>query len=242
VRPLVERLNALFARIAESLERERAFTADAAHELRTPLAAIRAQAQVAREAGGDAERRRALELVIAGCDRAARLSEQLLTLARLDAEDASRRFARCDLSEIARDVLGELAPAAYERGVSVELEATGPVPVHADAGLLRVLLRNLADNAVRYSPPGSAVRVRVEASADCALLCVSDEGPGIPSAERARVLDRFYRALGTSQPGVGLGLSIAARIAALHGATLDLSDGPGGRGLAVRVRFPAATG
>jgi len=241
VRPLVERLNTLFARIAESLERERAFTADAAHELRTPLAAIRAQAQVAREATGDAERRRALGLVIAGCDRAARLSDQLLTLARLDAEDASRRFGPCDLAEIARDVLGELAPAAYGRGVAIELEATAAAPLHAEEGLLRVLLRNLADNAVRYSPAGCAVRVRVESSEAGAMLSVSDEGPGIPPPERARVLGRFYRALGTSEPGVGLGLSIVARIAALHGATLDLGDGPAGRGLAVRVRFPAAT-
>jgi len=238
VRPLVERLNALFARIDESLEKERAFTADAAHELRTPLAAIRAQAQVAREAGGDAERRRALDQVIAGCDRAARLSGQLLTLARVDSEGASARFGPCDLAEVAREVLGELAPGAYERGVAVALEAEGPAPVQGDAGLLRVLLRNLVDNAMRHAPRGSAVRVRAEARAPGALLSVTDEGPGIPPAERARVLDRFYRVLGTSAPGAGLGLSIAARIAALHGASLELGEGPGGRGLAVRVAFP----
>lgn len=239
VRPVVDRLNALFARISESLERERAFTADAAHELRTPLAAIRAQAQVARQAGGDAERRHALDQVIAGCDRAARLSEQLLTLARLDAGGASRRFAPCDLGQVARDVLGEIAPAAYGRDVSVALEAKGPAPVRGDEGLLRVLLRNLVENAVRYAPRGSAVRVRAEARGAGAWLCVSDEGPGIPPAERARVLDRFYRVLGTSQAGVGLGLSIAARIAALHGASLELGDGPGARGLSVAVTFAA---
>jgi two-component system sensor histidine kinase QseC len=239
VRPLVDRLNALFARIAASLEKERAFTADAAHELRTPLAAIRAQAQVAREAGGDAERRRALDQVIAGCDRAARLSEQLLTLARLDTGDGSQRFARCDLTLVARDLLAELAARAHERGVALALAAEAPAPVRGDEGLLRVLLGNLVDNAARYAPSGSVVRVSAEARAPLVVLSVSDEGPGIPPSERARVLDRFYRVLGTSEPGVGLGLSIVARIAALHGASLELGDGPGGRGLTVRVSFPA---
>lgn len=238
IRPLVERLNALFARIAESLERERAFTADAAHELRTPLAAIRAQAEVARESSGDAERRRALDQVIAGCDRAARLSEQLLTLARLDASATPRCFAPCDLTELARDVLAELADAAHARGVALALESVGPAPVAGDAGLLRVLLRNLVDNAARYAPRGTVVRVETAAPAPGAVLRVSDEGPGIAPAERARVLDRFYRVLGTHQPGAGLGLSIVARIAALHGARLELGDGPGGRGLTARVSFP----
>lgn len=243
IRPLVERLNALFARIAESLERERAFTADAAHELRTPLAAIRAQAQVAREAGGDAERRRALDQVIAGCDRAARLGEQLLTLARLDASATPRSFAPCDLTEIARDVLAELADGAHARGVAVELESQSPAVVQGDAGLLHILLRNLVDNAARYAPRGTVVRVETAAPAPAAaaLLRVSDEGPGIPPAERGRVLDRFYRVLGTNQPGAGLGLSIAARIVALHAASLELGDGPGGRGLTVRVCFPPDT-
>jgi two-component system sensor histidine kinase QseC len=238
IRPLVERLNALFARIAKSLESERAFTADAAHELRTPLAAIRAQAEVARKAGGDAERRRALDQVIAGCDRAARLSEQLLTLARLDANDTDRCFGPCDLTEVARDVLAELAPAAHERGVAVELESQTPAVVQGDAGLLHILLRNLVDNAARYAPRGTVVRVGTATPAPSAVLHVSDEGSGIPPAERARVLDRFYRVLGTNQPGAGLGLSIVARIAALHGASLELGEGSGGRGLVVRVRFP----
>jgi two-component system sensor histidine kinase QseC len=238
VAPLVERLNALFARIAASLERERAFTADAAHELRTPLAAIRAQAQVARQATRDDERRHALDQVIAGCDRAARLAEQLLTLARLDAEGWQGRFAACDLAEIARDELAALAPRAHERGVALELAAEGAAPVRGEAALLGILLRNLADNAVRHSPRHGTVQVRVAPDSAGVRLAVSDEGPGIPPAERARVLDRFYRLLGGDETGAGLGLSIAARIAALHGATLALDDAPGGRGLLITVRFP----
>ena len=135
-------------------------------------------------------------------------------------------------------MIGELAQDAYERGVAVELEGKGPVPVRGAPGLLGILLRNLVDNAARYGPRGGTVRVRVDARPPGAVLSVTDEGPGIAPAERARVLDRFFRALGTSEPGVGLGLSIATRIAALHGASLELGEGPGGRGLAVRVDFP----
>ena len=241
VRLLVDRLNDLFARIATSLERERAFTADAAHELRTPLAAIRAQAQVARASRDDGERVHALDQVIAGCDRAARLSGQLLTLARLEAGEWRERLAPCELGGIAREVLAEVAPAAHSRGVAVELHAAAPVAVRGDASLLHVLLRNLVDNALRYGASGRAVRIEIEERAARAVLRVVDRGPGIPAPERSRVLDRFYRGLGTGELGAGLGLAIAARIAALHGAALEFDDGPGGRGLAVTIRWPIAS-
>jgi two-component system sensor histidine kinase QseC len=239
VRPLAERLNALFRRVGESLEKERAFTADAAHELRTPIAGIRAQAQVAREATEDAERRRALDQVLAGCDRAARLAEQLLTLARLDAGQGQLRLAPCDLAQIAREVLAELAPGAHSCGTALALVAVAPVPVAGDSLLLHVLVRNLVDNAVRYGGPEGAVTVTVGRDAEGSRLCVSDRGPGIPLAERQRVLDRFYRSVGTREQGAGLGLSIVSRIAALHGAKLELSEGPGGHGLCATVGFPA---
>jgi len=238
VRALVERLNELFARIEASLERERAFTADAAHELRTPLAAIRAQAQVARASRDDAERAHALDQVIAGCDRATRLSEQLLTLARLEAGEWRERLAPCDLGGVAREVLAEAAQTAHSRGVAVELHAEAPVAVRGDASLLHVLLRNLVDNALRYGAGGSALRIEIGRSASGAVLRVVDQGPGVPAVDRSRVLDRFYRGLGTGESGAGLGLAIAARIAALHGAALELDEGPGGHGLAVTVRWP----
>ena len=241
VRALVDRLNELFARIELSLERERAFTADAAHELRTPLAAIRAQAQVAQRSRSDAERAHALEQVIAGCDRATRLSEQLLTLARVEAGEWPERLVPCDLGDVAREVLAEVAQAAHSRGVTVELHADASVRVAGDAPLLHVLLRNLVDNAVRYGTGGSAVRVEIERRASQPVLRIIDQGPGVPAAERARVLDRFHRGLGATESGAGLGLAIAARIAALHGATLTLDEGPNGRGLAVTVRWPIPT-
>jgi len=240
VRPLLERLNELFARIGASLERERAFTADAAHELRTPIAAVRAQAEVARAAHDQDECRRALDRVIAGCDRAARLTDQLLTLARLEQGAWAGRLRGCDLAATAHEVLAELAQAAHSRGVALSLDASGPVVVDGDAALLQVLVRNLVDNAIRYGAGGGRVRVVVEPGGAGAVLRVEDAGPGIEPAERARALDRFHRGLGTGESGAGLGLAIVARVVALHRAALSLEDAPGGRGLAAVVRFPAA--
>jgi two-component system sensor histidine kinase QseC len=239
VAPVVERLNALFARFAASLERERAFTADAAHELRTPLAAIRAQAQVARDATSEADRAQALARVIAGCDRASRLAEQLLALARVDASDASARFGAHDLVAVARDALAELAPQALARGVAIELDAPASVRVRGDGTLLALVVRNLADNAARYSPRGRTVRVRIARESGSAILEVADDGPGIPAAERARLFDRFARGESAGEPGAGLGLSIVARVAALHGGSASLHDGPRGRGTLARVVIPA---
>lgn len=236
--PLVNQLNALFLRIQHSLENERRFIADAAHELRTPIAAIRAQAQVARAAADEAERQLALDKVLAGCDRATRLTEQLLTLARLDATITPPPAALCDLAQAARVVLTDLGPSAYDRGVELELVAPAPVFVRGEETLLQVMVRNLVDNAVRYSPGGSRVAVRLSMQKEQARLEVVDQGPGIPAAEREQVLQRFYRIVGTEASGSGLGLSIVARIADLHGARISMNEGGGGKGLRVAVSFP----
>ena len=237
VAPLVRGLNTLLERVGRLVENERRFTADAAHELRTPLAALKTQAQVARAATADAARQHALDSVLAGCDRATRLVEQLLTLARLDPEQAGTPTGRCDLAAVARQVLAELAPAALARKVELELAAAGASEVEAQPALLAVLLRNLVDNAVRYSGRGTTVRVEVSG----ARLSVLDQGPGVAPQERARLGQRFYRIVGSGEEGSGLGLSIVRRIAELHGAELSFADGPGGRGLRVDVRFPART-
>ncbi len=234
--PLIEQLNRLFARIAQSLENERRFTADAAHELRTPVAAIKAQAQVARNASSDAGKNRAIDNVILGCDHAAHLVDQLLTLARLD-QTAASTMEPCRLRAIAADVLAEMAAPAYEAGVSVELAEGEDVHVQGVPALLHVLLRNLVDNAIRYSPADTVVRVRVARADGRPGIAVSDQGPGIPAEDRAEVLKRFHRRLGAEQRGTGLGLSIVKRVADLHGAELRLEPGDDGRGLKVSVRF-----
>ena len=233
-------LNGLFARIAGMVAAERRFTADAAHELRTPIAAIRTQAQVALAASDDDERRHALRATLAGCDRATRLVEQLLTLSRLEAGDAPPR-APVDLAALARRVLGELAPAALARRQQLGLDAPeGGCRVDGNETLLAVLLRNLVDNALRYSPDGAEVRVALAAPPGGGLrLTVDDAGPGLSDADRQRLGERFFRVLGTAQPGSGLGWSIVRRIAAAHGATVAVDRSAALGGLAVEVAWPA---
>lgn len=236
--PLVEELNRLFARVRASLEGERRFTADAAHELRTPLAAIRAQAQVARTAGGDVERDRALARVLEGCDRTAHLVDQLLTLARLEPESMHTRH-RNDLRALAAAVVADVAPEATEKDIDLQLADDGAVPAPCEPALVSILMRNLIDNAVRYSPPHSIVRIAVSTTSGGVEFAVIDQGPGIPEPERERVWARFYRGLGTGETGSGLGLSIVKRIADLHGATTATGQGEDGAGLRISVTFPA---
>lgn len=240
MRPLVQSLNSLLARIAGLLEAERRFTADAAHELRTPIAAIRAQAQVALGAGGDdRSREHALQATLAGCDRATHLVEQLLTLARLEAAPAAAAQTLA-LDALARRVLAELAPAALARDQQLELDPGDGVQVAGVEALLGVLLRNLVDNALRYSPAGARVRVRVRAEGAQVLLQVEDSGPGLPPEALARLGERFWRPPGQSQPGSGLGWSIVRRIAQVSGGQLQVARSAALGGLAVSVRWPAA--
>ncbi len=234
VAPLALALNDLFARLQYAFDSERRFTADAAHELRTPLAALKVQAQVAMRAGDDAERRAALEKVLQGVDRATHLIAQLLTLARVDPEGAASRHELLALHKLAATVLEELRPLAQSRQIRLSLQGVD-ADVDGDAGQLAVLLRNLVDNALRYTPEGGTVQVAI-GDADGVVLEVADSGPGIPPEQRGRVLERFYRAPGNMQPGSGLGLSIVNRIAQLHGAALDLDSSASG-GLLVRVKF-----
>ncbi len=236
VAPLIERLNRLFTRIDASMQKERRFTADAAHELRTPVAAIKAQAQVARAASGEAERIHALDNAILGCDRAAHLIEQLLTLARIDTlGDAATE--PCRLRDIAAEEIAAIAPTALDQNVRLELTEGDEVIVRGNPVLLRILLRNLIDNAVRHTLPGTSVRINVVNEQGQNSLSVTDNGPGIPEPELARVAERFYRPLGTRANGSGLGLSIVKRIAEIHAASLQLAPRKDGSGLCVTVLF-----
>jgi signal transduction histidine kinase len=237
VAPLVASLNALFGRVRASMEHERRFTADAAHELRTPIAGLRAQAEVALGANDAGERRRALEGVIAGCDRAAHLVEQLLTLARLDPVRQAGAPPNADLAAIAREVGATHAQAALERGLELSVEAPASVLVAIEPALLQILLRNLVDNAVRYAAGvGREVRIEV-AEGDHPVCRVIDDGPGVAPGERDRLGERFHRGEDMVAPGSGLGLSIVQRIAGLCGASVAFDTAPGGRGLCVSVRF-----
>jgi len=240
VQPLVDALNALLGRLDAALAAQRSFVADAAHELRTPLTAVHLQAQLAARATNEPERAAALTAMKGGLARATRLSEQLLALARAD--EAGADVPRpVDLVAVARAVVAEQAVVAAARNVDLGLVSAGdlPVIVAGDGAALTTLATNLVDNAIRYSPEGGGVDVGVERRNGLAVLIVRDAGPGIPAPERAQVFERFTRGRDAGAPGSGLGLAIVRRIADRHGATVALADGPGGRGLAVTVTFPA---
>lgn len=239
--PVAASLNGLLARLRERFEVERRFTADAAHELRTPLAALKTQAQVALGASDAASREHALGQILRGTDRMTRLVQQLLTLARLDPDVAGAGEARLDLRVVARDTAAELAPLAVERDIAVAVGEGPPATITGSRELLATLARNLVENAIRHGGRGGAVQVDVTARDASVVLEVSDSGPGIPADERERVLDRFHRLASADQSGSGLGLSIVKRIADIHGASIVLGASESG-GLRVTVTFPAGSG
>jgi len=233
--PLVLALNGLFSRIAAMLEGERRLTADAAHELRTPIAAIRTQAQVAMGARDDAERHHALAATLTGCDRAARLVDQLLMLARLEGGTAPPH-APLALAELARQAVADAAASPLNWRHVLSLDAPEPVSAVGDAVLTAVLLRNLLDNALRYTPPGTPVVLSLQARPSGWLLCLEDGGPGLDAAGLAALGQRFYRGDDVGgAPGSGLGWSIVRRIAALQGWTVVADRSPGFGGLRVRL-------
>jgi len=242
VQPLVTALNELLARLRAALERERAFMADAAHELRTPLTALHLQLGTLARASSESERAAAMQNLSAGVQRAIHLVEQMLALARQEPRaEAPRLSVRLD--DLARESVAELVPLADAGRIDLGVAHAEPLSVWGDPEALRTLLRNLIDNAVRYTPEGGRVDVAIESTgggAGGARLTVSDEGPGIAPEERARVFDRFYRHPGTVPSGSGLGLAIVKAIAEAHGASLTLADGAAGKGLTVVVSFPAS--
>ncbi len=239
VRPLVANLNDLLVRLAHALRAQRSFIADAAHELRSPMTALRLQLDLVEQSTYEASRASALAALRGGLDRSIQLSEQLLTLARLD-PDAPLCARPLELAQEARAVVAGRAVIAADAGVDLGLAGADHVLVSGDPDALAVLLGNLVDNAVRYTPRGGRVDVAVRRDGARALLEVIDTGPGIRAEERGRVFDRFYRTGADGSAGSGLGLAIVRRIAERHGADVGLEDGPGGRGLAVRVAFRAA--
>lgn len=237
IRPLLDRLNALFARTGESIEREHRFIGDASHELRTPVAAIRAQAQVAQGARDDDERQRALAGVIAGCDRMTGLTEQLLTLSRLEAGVMSTATAKASLRDIAQDTLVEFAPLVRHQQAQITFEIADDLQVACDPLLLQIVLRNLVGNALQYCAVDIHIHIAASRLGDAVSLSVRDNGPGIHIEHRERALERFDRLDAQAAGGAGLGLAIVQRIADAIGASLSLSDGLEGHGLGVHMRI-----
>jgi signal transduction histidine kinase len=240
IEPLVSELNRLLARLQDAFAAQRAFISDAAHELRSPLTALRLQLQLLDRAPDEAARLEARGRLGAAVERAIHLAEQLLTLARTDPQEPTAELESVDLSAAAAQGITDTHDLAVARHVDLGLDAAPNVMVRGDGEALRTLVRNLVDNGVRYSPPQGSVQVRCRATAEGALLEVSDTGPGIAPSDRERVFDRFYRRAAAQENGTGLGLAIVKAVAERHGARVLLDEAPGG-GLHVSVSFPRAS-
>ncbi len=240
--PLIEELNRLLARLAAAFDKQRAFVADAAHELRSPLTAVSLQLQLLERGRDERARAAARAKLGAAVERATHLVAQLLTLARSEPEGALIELAPVSLEACVREAVTDVHALAHARQIELELEAATDVRVRGNAEQLRVLARNLIDNAVRYTPPAGTVRVRVGSEQGPegarAVLAVEDSGPGIPAAERERAFDRFYRRPGATEGGSGLGLAIVKAIADRHGARICLGESDA-HGLKATVMLPA---
>jgi two-component system, OmpR family, sensor kinase len=238
VKPLVHELNLLFGRVRTAFDAQQHFVADAAHELRSPLAALKLQV-LSLERAEDAEARKvAIGRLTAGIERATRLVEQLLVLARQEA--AEPKLDPVDLAELARRTLGDMVGAAQAREIDLGIHEVTEAVVQGQADALRVLLRNLVDNAIKYTPSGGTVDLSVRHTEQGTELVVEDSGPGISPEERERVFNRFYRVPGSTATGSGLGLAIIKAITERHGAMLALDESARLGGLLVRVTFPGA--
>jgi two-component system OmpR family sensor kinase len=239
VRPLVHELNLLFGRVRTAFAAQQNFVADAAHELRTPLAALKLQAVSLERADNPEARQVAIGRLTAGIERATRLVEQLLVLARQEASAADgSKVQKVALDELARRTVGDLVGVAQHKGVDLGLQHADEASVNGQADALMILMRNLVDNAVKYTPQGGTVDVAVRADAEGTAIMIEDSGPGIPFEERERVFDRFYRIAGSETAGSGLGLAIVKAIAERHGATLTLGQSARLGGLSAVVAFP----
>ena len=238
LKPMITSINALFERINKTLSLERGFTAVAAHELRTPLAGLRAQAQIAATARSPAELAEALALVMVGVDRASHLLDQLLDLARMEsvATEADRMRKSVDIAKVYESVVGDLGNLASRRGLRIKSDFMEERIVAMELGML-LLLRNLMGNAIRYTPAGGLVNVSTRREGTTITLTVDDSGPGIPPESRERVFERFDRLGAVGDEGVGLGMSIVQSVVVAHHAMIRLLESPLG-GLRVQVHFP----
>jgi len=238
VQPLVESFNRLLGRLEQTVQAERSFFTEAAHELRTPLAVLLTHAEVAQRARTLEEARAALDQLVRGVERSARLSQQLLDSARLEVERHAGEQAPVELANIVAVVTHEFEMMAAQKRQAIALDTESGV-VRGNVDELGILIRNLIDNALRYGGPECRIAVRCRRSASVVVLEVLDSGPGVAAADRDRIFDRFYRGAGNGERGSGIGLSLVSRIAQSHGATLTTGVGLHGRGFSITVSFPA---
>ncbi len=240
IAPLVEALNHLFERLKNAFEREKRFTGDAAHELKTPLAAISAQAQAALKSCPESNRQ-VIYKILEGVNRSNHVIQQLLTLSRMVPEASMHDFMPVKLAREVTDIAAMQAPEAIQKNIELEfLAPDSNAIVNGNATALGILIRNLIDNAIRYTPEGGLVQINIKEIANKVILIITDNGPGIAPELRGRVFERFYRIVGNNSTGSGLGLGIVQQIAKLHDAEVMLLTPETGSGLEVRVIFSKA--
>ena len=230
-------LNQLLQRLKETLAREKRITSDAAHELRTPLAAIRLHTELAKNAKNRQQQNESLNQVINGVDRTTHLVEQLLTLARLEPELLARDFTQVDLADLIIEESALLSPLAIDKDLDMSFNNTPVKPIDGNEASLRILLRNLLINAISYTPPGGKITIKLSEKDEHTILVIEDSGPGISEEDRDRVMERFYRAENHQTPGCGIGLSIVDRVVQIHKGSLELCQADSGSGLKVIIQF-----
>lgn len=240
ISPLVAAVDQLMARVREAIGSQRRFIADASHQIRTPLAVLHTQAEVALRSPDLESMQQAVAQLRDHCTSTSHLASQLLSLARAEPATGQRAPREIiDATAVAREACATFVPEALARNVDLGFDAKAPVPIRAQPLVIREIVGNLLDNAIRYAGPGSTVTVSVQQDPPGMVrLSVEDDGPGIALAERTRVLERFYRIPGSPGDGAGLGLSIVREFAVGHGGSVHLLDGSNGRGLRAEVRFP----
>jgi len=236
IRPLITALNDLLERLDHSLNAQRQFVAVAAHELRTPLTALSLQAQLVQKSKDESERSKSIRDLRQGITRASHLVQQLLDLARQE-PDSPHSFSPLDLSELVRNKVGEMAPLAADNNIDLGVAADHAQWINGDADSLQLLVGNLIDNAIRYTPEGGQVDVSVNNQDGMVVLTVADNGAGIPVEDRTRIFERFYRPAGQSTSGSGLGLAIVRQVAGLHKADVQLEQPASGLGSVFHVTF-----
>lgn len=242
IKPLIEELNMLFYRLQEEFERNQNFASDAAHELRTPLAILKTQSQLILLAETEEEKQTAVKNVLIGVDRCTHIVQQLLTLSRVSQSEILKDLQTVDLAKLAAETLAQLTPSALEKNIDIELNkpCSASSTIYGNETMISILIRNLVDNAIRYTPKNGHIHVDIANHAEQIVMRVTDSGPGIPSELRSRVFERFFRVLGTQASGSGLGLAIVKQIAVLHHAQINLNDPDSGKGLEVEIIFPSA--
>ncbi|MDH5352816.1 MAG: ATP-binding protein [Gammaproteobacteria bacterium] len=238
IKTITEAVNQLLSRLKNALAREKRITSDAAHELRTPLSAVKLHAELARKADNASDRITAIDQVMRGIDRSTHLVNQLLALARLEPEKFSQQLERIDIGKILVEETALLAPIAEDKNLELSITDNDHVIAPVDETSLRLLIRNLLSNAISYTPDGGAISLSLINDERQFRLIVEDNGPGIPEEERDRVLERYYRLQNHQETGCGIGLSIVTQVVELHQATLSMETPEKGSGLRVVITFP----